>query len=247
MKFDFTNKTIVVTGGTRGIGLAVAKLFQKYNAEIIATGTDTKELEKLNQVSNNSKIKYLHLDFTSTESINSFLDYINKHNSIDVLINNAGVNKVDDITDIDNNDWERINSVNLRGPFLITKPISKIMKTRGYGRIVNISSVLGVVSKARRAAYSTTKWGIIGFTKAVSLDLAPYNILVNSVSPGFVDTELTRKILSDLEIKDIIDTIPQGRLANVDEIAQAIIFLSSENNSYITGQNIIIDGGFTIA
>tara|TARA_Y100000590_G_scaffold197199_2_gene223953 strand:+ start:169 stop:912 length:744 start_codon:yes stop_codon:yes gene_type:complete len=247
MKFDFKNKTIVVTGGTRGIGLAIVKLFQEYNAEIIATGTDFKELEKLNRVSNNGKTKYLYLDFRSTESINSFLDYINKHNCIDVLINNAGVNKVDDITDIDNNDWEWINSVNLSGPFLITKPISKIMKKRGYGRIVNISSVFGVVSKARRAAYSTTKWGIIGFTKAIALDLAPHNILVNSVSPGFVDTELTRKILSDLEIKEIIGTVPQGRLANVDEIARAIIFLCSENNSYITGQNIIIDGGFTSA
>ena len=111
----------------------------------------------------------------------------------------------------------------------------------------NIASIFSVVSKEKRASYSTTKWGLIGFTKAIALDLAPHNILVNAVSPGFVDTQLTRKILGKKGIKDIKANIPQKRLAKIEEIANTLLFLVSDYNTYITGQNIIIDGGFTSA
>ena len=247
MKIDFSNKIIVVTGGTRGIGAAIVELFQECNAEIIATGTNTSELESLNQESKGKKTDYIHLDFTSNESIQKFLGHIDKRDRIDVLINNAGVNKIDSIKDIAEDDWDWINNVNLRGPFLLTRAVSKIMQNQGYGRMVNIASIFGVVSKAKRAAYSTTKWGLVGFTKAVALDLAPHNILVNAVSPGFVDTELTRRILGEKEIEKLVDTIPQKRLADAGEIAKTVVFLTSHHNTYITGQNIIVDGGFTSA
>lgn len=247
MKFDFSDKIIVVTGGTRGIGAAIVELFQECNAEIIATGTNSKELEGINRRSSGKKIKYVHLDFTSNDSVKEFLGYLDKLGKIDVLINNAGVNKIDSIHQIDKNDWDWINNVNLRGPFLITRKVSKIMQRQGSGRIVNIASIFGVVSKAKRVTYSTTKWGLIGFTKAVALDLAPYNILVNAVSPGFVDTELTRSILGEKEIEKLVDTIPLNRLADAEEIAKTVIFLASNHNTYISGQNIIVDGGFTSA
>ena len=247
MKIDFSNKTVIVTGGTRGIGAAIVELFQQCNADIIATGTDTKEIDRLNREPSGSKLKYIHLDFNSNDSVQSFLDFINKRDRIDVLINNAGVNKIATIDKIDEDEWDWINKVNLRGPFLLTKAVSEIMKKQGYGRILNIASIFGVVSKAKRAAYSTTKWGLIGFTKAVALDLAPHNILVNAVSPGFVDTELTRKILGNKEIEKLIDVIPQKRLADAGEIAKIVAFLTSHHNTYITGQNIIVDGGFTSA
>ena len=121
------------------------------------------------------------------------------------------------------------------------------MRKQGSGNIVNIASIFGVVSKAKRVTYSTTKWGLVGFTKAVALDLAPYNILVNAVSPGFVDTELTRSVLGEKEIEKLVDTIPQNRLADAEEIAKTVIFLASNHNTYISGQNIIVDGGFTSA
>jgi 3-oxoacyl-[acyl-carrier protein] reductase len=247
MKIDFSNKTVIVTGGTRGIGAAIVELFQQCNADVIATGTDTKEMDRINRDSSGGKLKYIHLDFNSNDSVQSFLDFINKRDRIDVLINNAGVNKIATIDKIDEDEWDWINKVNLRGPFLLTKAVSEIMIKQGYGRILNIASILGVVSKVKRAAYSTTKWGLIGFTKAVALDLAPHNILVNAVSPGFVDTELTRKILGNKEIKELIDTIPQKRLADAGEIAKTVVFLTSHHNTYITGQNIIVDGGFTSA
>ena len=247
MKIDFSNKTVIVTGGTRGIGAAIVELFQQCNAQVIGTGTNTKELERLNQESKERKTDYIYLDFTSNESVQKFLKFIDKQDRIDVLINNAGVNRINDINDIDENDWDWINRVNLRGPFLLTRAVSGRMKKQGSGRIVNIASIFGVVSKEKRVTYSTTKWGLVGFTKAVALDLAPYNILVNAVSPGFVDTELTRKILGNKEIEELIDTIPQKRLADAGEIAKSVVFLASHHNTYITGQNIIVDGGFTSA
>ena len=246
MLIDFKNKTVVVTGGTRGIGAAIVELFHECNAQVIATGTHYDEIERLNEVSKN-KVKYVHLDFTSNNSCQTFFKYIETLDRIDVLINNAGVNKIGSIDKINETDWDWINNVNLRGPFLLTKAVSNIMKNQNSGKIVNISSVFGVVSKSERAAYSTTKWGLIGFTKAVALDLAPYNILVNAVSPGFVDTELTRRVLGESGIKKVVGTIPQKRLANIKEIAKMVAFLSSDHNTYITGQNIIIDGGFTSA
>ena len=157
------------------------------------------------------------------------------------------INKVDLIQDIEEKDWDWIQNVNTRGPFLLISKIAEKMKNQGFGKIVNIASIFGSISKSKRAAYSTSKWGLIGLTKAVALDLAPYNILVNSVSPGFIDTELTRKILDYKEIEELKDTIPQKRLGEVEEIAKIVLFLSSDLNSYITGQNIIIDGGFTSA
>ena len=247
MKIDFSNKTVIVTGGTRGIGAAIVELFQHCNAQIIATGTNTQELERLNQKSKENITDYFHLDFTSKASVQDFLGYLDKLEGVDVLINNAGVNKTDSIHEIDVNDWDWINNVNLRGPFLVTRVVADRMKKQGYGRMVNIASIFGVVSKTKRAAYSATKWGLIGFTKAVALDLAPYNILVNAVSPGFVDTQLTRSILGEKGIKEITGTIPQQRLATVEEIAKTVVYLTSDHNTYISGQNIIVDGGFTSA
>ena len=247
MKIDFTNKTVVVTGGTRGVGAAIVQLFLECNAEIIATGTNLDNLKRLNEKSSDKRTKYTHLDFISDDSVQNFLGYIEKLGRIDVLINNAGVNKIDSIHEISENDWDWMNEVNLRGPFLITRSVSKIMKKQGYGKIVNIASVFSIVSRAKRAAYSTTKWGLVGFTKAITHDLAPHNILVNAVSPGFVDTELTRRILGEKEIEKLVSSIPQKRLADAGEIAKAILFLTSDHNTYITGQNIIVDGGFTSA
>ena len=247
MEIDFSNKTVIVTGGTRGIGAAIVELFQECNAQIIATGTNTSELESLNQESKEKKTDYIHLDFTSNESVQRFLGFIDKQDRVDVLINNAGVNKIDSIQDIVEDDWDWINHVNLRGPFQLTKAVSGLMKKQGQGKIVNIASIFGVVSKSKRAAYSTTKWGLVGLTKATALDLASHNILVNAVSPGFVDTELTRQILGDKEIEKLLDTIPQKRLAVAKEIAKTVIFLASDHNTYISGQNIIVDGGFTSA
>ena len=247
MHLTFAKKVVIVTGGTRGIGASMVKEFHKSGAKVIATGTKQHEIDELNSLNEKIGVKYFQLDFLSNESINQFLKAVSKLDQIDALINNAGINKIDSIDKISEIDWERVNDVNLRGPFILTRTISERLKQQKCGRIINIASIFGVVSKEKRAAYSSTKWGLIGFTKAVALDLAPFNVLVNSVSPGFVDTELTRRIIGPENIKKLIETIPQKRLANPDEIAKVVMFLCSDLNTYITGQNIVVDGGFTSA
>jgi 3-oxoacyl-[acyl-carrier protein] reductase len=127
---------------------------------------------------------------------------------------------------------------------MITRKVSKIMKSNGYGRIVNISSIFGVISRGKRSIYSITKFGLRGLTLAASNELARHNILVNAVSPGFVLTELTKGILSKKEIADLSKQIPVGRFARPEEISKVVLFLASDMNTYITGQNIIVDGGY---
>lgn len=247
MHISFSDKVVIITGGTRGIGAALVEAFQKSGASIIATGTKQQEADKLNNLLQKNNVNYYQLDFSSDESVQKFLEVVGNLGQIDVLINNAGVNKIDPIYEVAEKDWDWINAVNLRGPFLLTRTVSRKMRRQKYGRIINISSIFSVVSKEKRAAYSTTKWGLLGFTKAVALDLARFNIMVNAVSPGFVDTELTRRILGEKGIEELIKQIPQKRLAHSSEIAKVVLFLSSDQNTYITGQNIVVDGGFTCA
>tara|TARA_Y100001958_G_scaffold159740_2_gene162927 strand:- start:3486 stop:4226 length:741 start_codon:yes stop_codon:yes gene_type:complete len=245
IEINFKNKTVLITGGTRGLGASMVKLFSDCGAKIIATTTNEQNLDSLNSKYKN--VEYAYLDLSSENSIDNFFNFLKSKKQIDVLINNAGINKIDKITNINSDDWSKILNVNLSGPFKLIKKISQLMKQNNYGRIVNISSIFGVVSKEKRSSYSSSKWGLIGLTKAVALDLSRYNILVNSVSPGFVYTELTKKILGDNGIEDICKEIPLMRLASPEEIAKTVIFISSHLNTYITGQNIIIDGGFTSA
>jgi len=244
---DFTDKTIIITGGTRGIGAAMVNAFCNARANVVVTGTKKTGVETLDVPDSQNNIQYHQLDYSSAESVKEFISLVKGLDKVDVLINNAGVNKIESLTEISVDDWDWINAVNLRGPFLLTQAVSKTMKEQNFGKIINIASIFSVVSKEKRAAYSSSKWGLVGFTKAAALDLAPFNVLVNAVSPGFVDTELTRRILDIKEIKALTEKIPQGRLAKPEEIAKVVLFLCSDKNSYITGQNIVIDGGFTSA
>jgi 3-oxoacyl-[acyl-carrier protein] reductase len=244
---DFTDKTIIITGGTRGIGAAMVNAFCNARANVVVTGTKKTGVETLDVPDSQNNIQYHQLDYSSAESVKEFISLVKGLDKVDVLINNAGVNKIDSVTEISLDDWDWINAVNLRGPFLLTQAVSEKMKKKKSGKIINIASIFGVVSKENRAVYSTTKWGLIGFTKAVALDLASFNVQVNAVSPGFVNTDLTRRILGPENLKQLVETIPQGRLAQPDEIAKVVLFLCSALNTYITGQNIVVDGGFTSA
>ena len=239
MKFDFKGKLVLITGGSKGIGKQLVDDFIKLNAKVISTSTQvTKNKNKKNLVLEN-------LDFNNSQSINYFINKIKKIKKIDVLINNAGVNKINSINDVNLSDWDKIQNVNIKGPILLTKEISKIMMKKKSGKIVNISSIFGVISKENRSLYSASKSALLGLTRASALDLAKYNILVNSVSPGFVHTSLTSKILGKKGMKEITKEIPIGRMAKTKDISSLIIYLCSSQNSYITGQNFVIDGGVT--
>jgi len=244
---NFKNKTVIITGGTRGIGRSLVNFFTDVDANVIFTGTKKYNSVNFDSLKNNSRVQYIELDYSSEKSVKQFIHLVKDLDRVDVLINNAGVNKIDNISEISADDWDWINTINLKGPFLLTQAVSEDMKKQNSGKIINIASIFSVISKVKRATYSATKWGLIGFTKAVALELAPFNIQVNAVSPGFVDTDLTRKILGLENMKQLEETIPQGRLAQPEEIAKAVLFLCSDQNTYITGQNIVVDGGFTSA
>jgi 3-oxoacyl-[acyl-carrier protein] reductase len=242
---DLNGKVALITGGTRGIGKAIAELFITSGARLLITGTKKEEIEFLNKTEKTGNVTYLYLDFTVEESLSDFINKSLPKYHVDILINNAGINKIDLNINTTDNDFDLLNEVNLKGPYILTREVSKQMKIKGYGRIVNITSIWSVVTRSGRSLYSLTKWGIIGLTKTLSIELAEDNILVNSVAPGFTKTDLTESTNSKEELRSINAQIPMKRMAEPFEIANLVAFLSSNLNSYITGQNIVIDGGYT--
>lgn len=246
MKIDFTGQVVLITGATRGIGKQIADDFYELGAKLILSGTNKEQIEKLNQTLDKQKEqRYYHcVDFSDTESTNRFIEALSRYDRIDVCINNAGINRVNYIDQTIVKDWDDIIAVNLKAPFMIIREVSKIMKKNSYGRIINISSIYGHISREKRSPYSSSKFGIRGLTVSTSIELAKYNILVNAVSPGFVLTDLTKSILSEKEMEELGAQVPAGRLATPEDISPVVLFLASPRNTYITGQNVIVDGGF---
>ena len=163
------------------------------------------------------------------------------------MINNAGINKIAPFLEIELKDFQEIHQVNVLAPFLITQAAISGMREQNWGRILNVSSIWGKISKENRASYSASKFALDGVTIALSIEFAKYGILANCIAPGFTDTELTRSILGQVEINQILASVPIGRMADISEIAKFAVWLASPENTYITGQNIAIDGGFTRA
>jgi len=247
MNIRFDNMVVLVTGATRGIGKQIADDFSELGAHLILTGTHQEEIDDLNrdlELAGDTLKKYFCVDFSDGESTEAFLKILRNYSRIDVCVNNAGINRIDYIEQASIKDWDDIISVNLKAPFLIIREVAKIMKMNGYGRIINISSIFGLISREKRSIYSTSKSGLRGLTIACSNELARYDILVNTVSPGFILTELTKSILSEEEMAELAPQVPMGRLAEPGEISKVVLFLASGFNTYLTGQNIIVDGGY---
>lgn len=216
-------KTVLITGASRGIGRATAEILEETNSYNIL-------------VPNRSE-----LELTDSSSIDGFL---RRNSNIDIIINNAGINNIDYIQDVKDEDIRIMLLTNVVAPIKLIKGIVPHMIEKRYGRIVNISSIFGIISKEKRVIYSATKFGINGITKALAKELGKYNILVNSICPGYVNTEMTKKNVTEIDKKEILKSIPLNRFAEPIEIGCLVKFLISDENTYITGQSIIIDGGF---
>ncbi|MDB5147840.1 MAG: 3-oxoacyl-[acyl-carrier protein] reductase [Mucilaginibacter sp.] len=245
IKIDLTGKIALITGGTRGIGKAIAERFLEAGASVILTGTDAAEVERLNAANTAERVSYLQLNFNDQASVTAFVAKLNDFDRIDVLINNAGINKIALNTETTDEDFDLLHNVNVKGPYVLCREISKLMKKNGYGRIVNITSIWSAITRPGRSIYTTNKNAVAGLTKTLAIELGKYDILVNSVGPGFTLTELTATTNTAEELQKITELIPMNRMAQPVEIANVILFLSSNLNSYLTGQNIIVDGGYT--
>lgn len=232
----FKKYKALVTGGTRGIGAAVAARLVLEGAIVTVTG-------KALNGSGPAGTIFRSIDFSDISATEHFIEEV-RQSEFDILINNAGVNKIAPFSEIVPEDFDYIHLVNVRAPFRLCQAVIPYMQKKKWGRIVNLSSIFGIVSREYRASYSTSKFAIDGMTAALAAEVSQFGILANCVAPGFVDTEMTRNVLGLKGIKDIISQVPARRLGKIDEIAALIIWLCSEENSYISGQNLIIDGGF---
>ena len=217
-------KTALVTGASRGIGKAIAEQLKKAGARLLVPSRK-------------------ELDLLSDRSIDLYLEALAE--PVDILVNDAGINRLGDFTAFSDADLEDTMRTNLIGPIRLARGLLPGMRRRRYGRIVNMSSIWSVVSKPGRLTYSVSKSGLNAFTRSLAVEVAPYNILVNAVAPGYVNTELTQQNNTEQDLQNIRKTIPMQRLAEPEEIARLVTFLCSEENTYLTGQCLVIDGGYT--
>lgn len=218
-----SRKNILITGASKGIGKAIKDELMNSNFNCICPTREELDINDINSIKN----------------------YFNKLNiEIHGLVNNAGINVLGNIESLNDEDIQNMLNINLIAPLKLIQHVVKNMRLSNYGKIVNISSIWGVRSKEFRTLYSMTKFGINGMTKSLARELGEYNILINSIAPGYVNTEMTKKNVPFEEQIKIKENIPLKRFAEPEEIAKLVSFLISENNSYITGQTIIIDGGF---
>ncbi len=234
----FEGRKVLVTGATRGIGRAIAQVFRDSGAFVIGTGTGPTPHDGLDQ--------YFQADFSDLEQIRRCADFV-RDATPDVLVNNAGINKIAPFAEIDPADFLRIQQVNVFAPFCLCQAAIPAMKRKGWGRILGLSSIWGVISKEHRASYSASKFALDGLTLALAIELANDGILANCVAPGFIDTELTRRVLGEEQILRLTGAVPARRLGKPEEIARLVAWLCSPENTYVTGQNIAIDGGFSRA
>ena len=241
------NKVALITGGSRGIGEKIAEKFatEGYNLVInyVSNIENVEELEARIKGNANIEILFVQADVTSFESCENMINKaIEKFGHIDVVVNNAGITKDGLLMRMKEEDFDKVINVNLKGTYNVTKNAIPHMMKQKYGRIVNISSVVGVSGNAGQANYAASKAGIIGFTKSVAKELASRNILANCVAPGFIKTDMT-DVLSDSVKESINAQIPLKKMGTAEEVAKAVYFLGNEENTYITGQVLNIDGG----
>jgi 3-oxoacyl-[acyl-carrier protein] reductase len=243
---NFNNKIALITGASRGIGKAIALELSSLGAYVIVNyNQNVSAAEKVSNtiVNSGGKCRLSSFNVSDFARVQEEIDKIAEElGGLHILVNNAGITRDGLLLRMKENDWDEVLSVNLKGVFNCTKAASKIMVKQRYGRIINITSVVGEMGNAGQTNYSASKAGIIGFTKSTAKELGSRNITVNAVSPGFIETDITQDLSQ--KIRDAyIEAIPLGRFGKPDDVAKAVMFLASDDASYITGDVIKVNGG----
>lgn len=239
-------KVAIVTGASRGIGSQIAKQLASdgYTVVINYAGNEAKALEVLESINNNGMIYKANVgNFNECEEMVNAV--FKQYGQIDLLVNNAGITKDNLVLRMTSDDFNDVLNINLLGTFNMCKLVSKIMMKQKYGKIINMSSVVGLHGNAGQANYSASKGGVISLTKSLAKEFAARNILVNCIAPGFIQTDMT-DVLNDNVKEAILNSIPLHKMGNVADIANMVSFLASDKANYITGQCISVDGGMNI-
>jgi NAD(P)-dependent dehydrogenase (short-subunit alcohol dehydrogenase family) len=250
MNFDsLRGKVVVVTGGNKGIGKDIALSFAALGSQVVVTGRDARALnETLSEIHMQSpNCLAIPCDMLNVTDIRHMIDtVVQRYGRIDVLVNNAGINIAKPSIEVTEQDWDRILDTNLKGTFFACQRAGQAMIRQGGGKIINIASQMAFVGFFDRAAYCSSKGGMVQLTKALAVEWAAEGVLVNAVAPTFIETELTAKMLTDEAFKDdIMRRIPIGRMAKPRDVSGAVLYLASALADAITGETIRVDGGWT--
>jgi len=248
MKLD--SKVSIVTGGARGIGKKICERFLEEGAIVYIFDLNEEQGEKtlseLRSKHGDDKVYFYKVDITSEKEVKDSVDKIMEtQDKIDILVNNAGITMDNLILRMSLDEWKKVIEVNLTGAFICSKYVVRNMVKKRSGKIINISSIVGVHGNAGQCNYSASKAGIIGLTKSLAKEVASRNIMVNAIAPGYIETEMTRKLGEKIKEK-LVSFIPTGKLGSTDDVAKTVLFLASEDSNYITGSVLNVDGGMGI-
>lgn len=244
------DQTAVVTGGTAGIGKAIAIKFAEAGAKVAIFGTNDERgaqvVEEIRQRTNGSEAVYIRVNVADTSEVeNAIKQVLERFTKVDILVNNAGITKDQLLMKMTEADWDQVMDVNVKSCYNTCKSLVRAMMKSRKGKIINMGSVVGLTGNAGQVNYAASKAAIIGFTKALAKELAPRNICVNCIAPGFIKTSMTDELNED-QRKTILSRIPLGRLGDPEDIANAALYLASSLSDYITGQVLVVDGGMTM-
>ena len=245
--FSLKNKVAIVTGASRGIGKSIVQKISENGAHTVCVSRSEDELRKISNKLNENGLSssYFACDVSNIDNFKELVDEtVSKYDKIDILVNNAGITKDNLIMRMSEADWDKVIDVNLKGVFNGIKSVSRQMMKQRYGRVINISSIVGLIGNPGQANYAASKAGVIGLGKAVAKELASRNITVNTIAPGYIETDMVDDIQEEAK-ENLFKQIPLGRIGNPADIATAVLYLASDEASYITGQTIAIDGGMT--
>ena len=242
---NFKGKKILITGATGGIGGAIVKKFISLDGTVLGTGTNLEKLDNLKK--EYPKIQTSQFDISKHENIDDFIDNVFTNlGGLDILINNAGITKDNLSLRMKNEEWQKVIDVNLSSTFILSKCAIKKMLKNKFGRVVNITSIVGHSGNLGQANYSASKAGVVAMSKSLAIEYAKKNITINCVSPGFIKSDMTDKISEEIK-KTLTSRIPMNRLGSGEDVSNTVAFLSSDASSYITGETIHVNGGMYMA
>ncbi|MEC7856038.1 MAG: 3-oxoacyl-[acyl-carrier-protein] reductase [Candidatus Neomarinimicrobiota bacterium] len=245
MKFNLKNKIAIVTGASQGIGKIIAFELAKSGAHVVCISRNKKAIEStVDEITqNNGKASSFPCDVSDSDAfMKIILEIIEKNDKIDILVNNAGITRDSILVRMSNEDWDDVINTNLKGAFSCTKAVLRYMIKNKFGRIINITSIVGLTGNAGQANYAASKAGLIGMTKSIAKEVASRCITANCIAPGWIETSMT-DILNEEVKNKLLSQIPMGKIGSPDDIANTVIFLASDEAGYITGQTITVDGG----